>query len=394
MNIWVIARSYPTKGNSLRGSFELEQAKMLAKRGHNVTYLALVFHHKNKVKKWGYCTWKEEDITVCVQSQFYAPDRLHLHLKHFQQKKWEDFLERVEEESGQPDVIHVHYPSMITVPETIFAYQKAGVRIVATEHWSRVLNQKVDKYEKNQLKTYVENADAFLCVGGPLRDAVKAITNTSREIPVIPNVVPANFQRKNKSKRGIFSFVAVGRLAPVKQFDLLIEAYAKAFRAQENVRLTIVGGGGEEKRLRKLVKQYGLEESVVLTGTLSREKTAEIMAASEALVCSSKYETFGVPVIEAWACGLPVVITDGLGLLEFWQDGLGKVVSWKRADEMAEAMQKVYENYDQYDLKRISEYAKARFSEPVIYNRLMRIYGMSNKEPDADNFLEMDKTNV
>ena len=54
MNVWVIGRGYPTKFNSAKGSFEFEQAKMLAKEGCKVTYLALIFHPFKKIKKWGY----------------------------------------------------------------------------------------------------------------------------------------------------------------------------------------------------------------------------------------------------------------------------------------------------------------------------------------------------
>lgn len=390
MNIWVVARSYPLKSNSFRGSFELEQAKMLAKRGHNVVFLALIFHHKNKVKKWGYCTWKDEDITVFTQSQFYAPDRFHLHLKQFQQKKWETFLKRVENEVGRPDVIHVHYPTMITVPESILAYQKFGTRIIVTEHWSRVLTQKVDNYEKKQLKTYVENADAFLCVGGPLRDAVNALTHTNHEISLVPNVVSECFKPQDKGDRHGFSFIAVGRLAPMKQFDKAIEAYYKAFgNKNDHITLTIVGGGSEEKKLRQLISRYQLEKAVILTGSLNREETAEKVAQADALVCFSRLETFGVPVIEAWACGLPVIATDALCFLECWNEELGTIVSWTSVDEMAAAMKNLYENYDKYDSEQIAKFAKCQFSEDTVYMQLVDHYlGNKYEMPLTSNIIE------
>lgn len=85
MNIWVIGRGYPSWGG-INGSFELEQAKMLAKRGHKVIYLALVFHPYKKIKHWGYETWEEDGLNICVYSQIYMPVRMHFRMEGFQKK--------------------------------------------------------------------------------------------------------------------------------------------------------------------------------------------------------------------------------------------------------------------------------------------------------------------
>ena len=102
MNIWVIGRSYPIKQNKMRGSFELEQAKLLAKGGNKVTYIAAVFHPINKVKKWGLCTFNDELVHVFVDSILFAPERMHIHLRKFQGYIWRRLLKRVEKE--HPDV--------------------------------------------------------------------------------------------------------------------------------------------------------------------------------------------------------------------------------------------------------------------------------------------------
>ena len=161
----------------------------------------------------------------------------------------------------------------------------------------------------------------------------------------------------------------------ILQIDKAIEAYYKAFGNQnEQVKLTIVGGGPEEKKLRKLISIFRLERSVILTGTLNRDETATRVAQADALVCSSRLETFGVPVIEAWACGLPVVATDALGFLEYWNDGLGEIVSNSNVDEMAAAMRKMHVKYNQYRSKQILEFAYRNFSEEVVYSRLVALY--------------------
>ena len=90
------------------------------------------------------------------------------------------------------------------------------------------------------LKKIVEEAAEFVCVGYPLRDSVKELTGTSRELPVIPNMVSPLFHPANEQKTDdIFRFITVGRLVPMKRFNIVIDAFAKAFKDHENVQLLV-----------------------------------------------------------------------------------------------------------------------------------------------------------
>lgn len=378
MNIWVIARSYPIKKNKMRGSFELEQARLLANAGHNVTFLALIFHPVNKVKKWGYCTWKDGDIQVCTESIFFPPERMHIHSKLFQGRKWKNFLNRVEKENGIPDVIHIHYPGMVTIEDPVFEYQKKGAAVVVTDHWSKTLTNTMDNFQRKQLIQYAKRADAFLCVGEPLKRAVQEISNTDKEIQVVPNVVSSLFKPESKPKDSEkYNFIAVGRLVPLKQFDKVVSAFAETFKKQKHITLTIVGGGAESKILNELISRYGVADQVVLTGTLSREETAQRVALADSLVCYSTMETFGVPVIEAWACGKPAIASNTLGFLEYWRDDLGYVVPWDDTESLKRAMMDIYKKRNQYDAEKIAQFAQDNFGEEKLCNTLSEIYGQA-----------------
>lgn len=103
----------------------------------------------------------------------------------------------MERENGIPDIIHVHYPSNITVADTILSYKEYGVKIICTEHWSQVLNNNIDKYELNQLKKYVKYSDTFLSVSKSLKDSITKLT-MSDNIEILPNMVnkTSKFQKK------------------------------------------------------------------------------------------------------------------------------------------------------------------------------------------------------
>ncbi len=375
MKIWVIGRSYPEPKNDMKGSFEFEQAQLLAKKGNQVTYLAVVFHPFKRIKKWGYASWEENGIKVCTYSQFYALERMKLRWKWFQELRWRELLNLVEKEGGTPDVIHIHYPSMITEPDVILPYRNKGTRIVFTEHWTHVLTNELDSHERAQLTKYANEADTLICVGEPLKESLIHITGTGKTVNVVPNVVSSYFKPiyKNKSSSE-FIFVVSGRIVPHKQFDGIIKAFASAFKGDDSKKLILIGGGKQLEYLKKLAKNSGVADQTEFTGVLSREEVAKRTAAADCLVCFSRLETFGVPVIEAWACGIPAIGTDSLGFLEYYNDSLGYIVRHDSVDELAKAMEKVAARKDSYSKEYISNFAKENFGGEAVYEMLIKAY--------------------
>lgn len=375
MVIWVIGRGYPTKQNSARGSFELEQAKLLASRGHQVAYLSVTLHPYKKIRKWGSCSFTEDGVEIFSCSVPFLPERLNLHPKKLLKVLWDRELAAVLAQTGMPDVIHLHYPAMNTVPESVLPYQQRGAKLVTTEHWTKVLTLSLDAYEKKQLKVYTRKADAVLCVGDPLISSIQQMAGVARDIRVVPNMYPKLFclpESRQKSER--FEFIAVGRLVPVKQMYETVDAFTASFSGNENVHLTIVGGGSEFKRIQTRIAQLGMQSQITMTGMLKREDTAAHVKQADALVCFSRLETFGVPVIEAWACGKPVIASDALGFLEYWQDGLGEIVNQHDVDALSKAMQRLYERREQFDPEFISQFAERNFNEAAVYQKLMDVY--------------------
>lgn len=382
MKIWIIGRSYPTPQNKMRGSFELEQAKMLAKHGHNVTYLAVILHPVNKVKKWGFVYFEDDAIQVYTDSIFWTPERMHIHPKLLLKKSWSTLFSKAESEQGMPDVIHIHYPGMNGNPAVVAEYKQRGAKIVTTEHWTKVLTDSMDAYQRKQLIDFSEIADEILCVGEPLKKAIQSITHTEKEIKIVPNVVSDLFlPSANKERKKEYHFIAVGRLAPVKQMDLIAETFAKTFREVPDVFLDIVGDGSERKKIERIIRQYHMSKQIHLTGTLSREDTAQKVSRSDCLICFSRLETFGVPVIEAWACGIPVIASDALGFLEYWGNELGCVVPSGNTGELSKAMKQIREQ--RFDRAYIHNFARKYFSEETVYNLLMENYSSSRPEPVA-----------
>lgn len=132
--------------------------------------------------------------------------------------------------------------------------------------------------------------------------------------------------------------VAAGRLVPVKRYDLIIQAFARVAAAHPDWQLRIYGKGEEQAALRRLIESLGLWNNVFLMGAATPME-AEWVKGSIG-VAASNFEPFGMTIVEAMRCGLPVVSTDcPYGPGEIIKDGVdGRLVPVDDADALGEAL--------------------------------------------------------
>ncbi|PJN05766.1 glycosyl transferase [Streptomyces sp. CB01635] len=125
-------------------------------------------------------------------------------------------------------------------------------------------------------------------------------------IEAVPNPVPApGVEPADGSGKWV---VAAGRLAPVKRYDLLVRAFDQVRAERPDWRLRIYGSGKQKDKLRALIDDLGLYNHVFLMGP-AHPIEPEWAKGSIAAVTSS-LESFGMTIVEAMRCGLPVVATD------------------------------------------------------------------------------------
>jgi glycosyltransferase involved in cell wall biosynthesis len=131
--------------------------------------------------------------------------------------------------------------------------------------------------------------------------------------------------------------LAVGRLTAQKDFPTLLRAFAHV-RAECEARLIILGEGEEREALQSLVRKLGLEEAVSLPGFVANPYA--FMARSRLFILSSRWEGLPTVLIEALACGVPVVATDcPNGPREILQEGrFGQLVPMGNAEALAQAI--------------------------------------------------------
>lgn len=159
-----------------------------------------------------------------------------------------------------------------------------------------------------------KKARAVIANSQGLRElALESHPNT--DIEVIPNGVDIDLFKPNQDsdseKKEQFTIVSVGRLIERKGFDLVIHA----LRGMSDVRLVIVGEGPEKERLVKLAKD--LSVNVTFLGMVEHDEMAKVYQGADMFILASKNEGMSNAMLEAMACGLPVVTSDVGGVQEF-----------------------------------------------------------------------------
>jgi glycosyltransferase involved in cell wall biosynthesis len=127
-----------------------------------------------------------------------------------------------------------------------------------------------------------------------------------------------------------------------------------------------------------MIKEYSLQlkhqENIRFTGVLEGQQLIDELASGDFLVLSSNYETQGVVLLEAFACGLPVVSTNVGGIPEIVNESNGILVPPQDPEKLAEAMETMLQTYQNYDAMALREGVIKKFSNETVGKLLNSIY--------------------
>lgn len=182
---------------------------------------------------------------------------------------------------------------------------------------------------KSWIKALYNRADQIVAVSEYVKnDLSKEYGIRDKKIVAIPNisVLYESIQEDLPWKYGSKAIVSVGRLDPIKQHDRMIRAFSYVSKRQPEARLLLVGGGNQINYLQSVCKKMQMENSVVFIGEST--DVGYYLQHARAFVMSSRVDGFPNAMVEAMACGVPVITTDSRG-------GCGEIVGKVRsADEI------------------------------------------------------------
>jgi teichuronic acid biosynthesis glycosyltransferase TuaC len=152
---------------------------------------------------------------------------------------------------------------------------------------------------------------------------------------------------KNPITKGKINLICVGYMDYVKGQDILIQAMTKLDKRFE---LTLIGNGTLRLKLEQMVRDLKLEKRVFFIGFKAPEKLASFYHAADIFCLASRSEGFGISILEAMACGLPVVGSDAGGIPEKIITGKnGYIAQAENVNDFAEKIKKASETKWDHD---------------------------------------------
>lgn len=191
-------------------------------------------------------------------------------------------------------------------------------------------------YDRVVGRRMVAEASGHVAVAGNELERFAAYGVDPADVVVIPNgvtVQPAVDPEASRRRLGVESplLLFLGRLAPIKGPDLLLEAFLGHREALDGWQLAFAGpDDGLEADLRRRVDAAGAGGRVRFLGFVDAERKRQALAAADLVVIPSRREAMSIVVLEAGAAGRPVLLTDRCGLPEVAEVGGGWVVAASR----------------------------------------------------------------
>lgn len=174
----------------------------------------------------------------------------------------------------------------------------------------------------------------------------KLINNlkVNKKITVILNGINFNKIQKIKPVKPISDIIFAGRLLGYKNIDTLVKAVKLIKKTRPKIKCLIIGDGPEKNRLEALTKKIGLEKNIKFLGFIENHNNVfSLMKSSKVFVSPSSREGFGIVVIEANACGIPVITTNHKdnAARDLIEEGKNGFVCQLNKEEIAERITKI-----------------------------------------------------
>lgn len=279
------------------------------------------------------------------------------------------------------DLIHANfgYPDGVVAARLAARYK---VPFIITEHAAWI--PWIENYPKvRQMTVAAASRSSFhTAVSSFARDTISRFTGESERLKVIPNGVDTGAFRPNANVELVKpnQILYVGLTRRVKGIDILLAAMRRLVIEKPEIKLVLVGGGiyrdyqSHDIELRRMAEEYGLGKNIEFAGIKTPPEVARYMRESALLVLPSRTETFGAVLIEALACGTPVVATKCGGPEDFINDSVGRLVEKENPNALADAILEVVSKRDQFDPAGLSEFASSNYSWDRIAGQMVDLY--------------------
>ncbi len=328
---------------------------------------------------------ERDDVDVTVISP--APNELPGHIRRFgftqragrhllfslaasaSARRWarELRLDVLHVNGGPGGVLLLTRPGVPTVYSVYHTYDQVA-RLTPGQRWKAAL-------ARIERAAY-QRADRIIASTPSTAAAIRDALGATPPFDVIPCGVDFDAFRPAAARRDERTVLFVGRLDVRKNPQLAVRAFARVVARQPGTRLVIVGRGSLEPALRDLVRQLGIEASVIFERFVDQQRLVEWYNRATVVVVPSLFEGFGLSAAEAQACGACVVATDSDGLRDVVAGGETGVLVPGREDALADAVVELLADPERRDRigAAAARHARTAYAWPAITGRYVAAY--------------------
>lgn len=294
-------------------------ANAMVKNGHEVHLMTM---HDEKVDKL------DQRITI---HRLNIPAPLGYYLNVLQAK---NIIRKL-----QPDVLHVHYATGYGTLSRLINYRPTLLSVWGSDVY---LFPYESKHKKKILERNLQAVDYLSSTSIDMKRQTKEFSQ-DKPVDVVPFGIDIDdFYPVELDSHDTIVIGTVKKLDPIYGIDLLLKAVASLLtylreneltHLADQVRLRIVGEGPQESELRKLANDLQIGSITEFVGLIPNDRVPKYLSNMDIFVALSRSESFGVAVLEASACELPVVVSNVGGLPEVVAEGkTGYVVATDHMD--------------------------------------------------------------
>ncbi len=382
-HVLVLPSWYPSPDAPRHGTFFRDQAHALHDAGYRVGVVAPAvagLTKRRRMNRPGLRTTRDLDGAIATYRRVGLPL-----LPNYPQRNARAWLrtgralfDAYVRDCGMPDLIHAHS----ALYAGVLAHRlkrRYGVPYAVTEHHTAFVRGRLRRWTQSWVKEAFAMADARLVVSPQLGAVLTAqFSDSFCPWQVVPNILDSLFEQPIDQKptrhSDQISFLCVANFQLKKAQHLLISAFAHRFGGDTSVRLRFGGRGAKEPDCRSLARDLGVADQVKFLGQLDRASVRREMLAADVFVLPSFTETFGVVVIEALACGTPVIATRCGGPESIVDDRSGVLVLPGDVGALAEALDWMRRERGRFDPQVLHERCVGRYSRAAVAGQISSVY--------------------
>lgn len=276
----------------------------------------------------------------------------------------------------KPDLVHANvlHNNMLFA---VYLKKKFKIPFVITEHWTAYQENASDAHGalwRFFAKFIANQSSAVLPVSQNLKKGLLAL-GVKKPINVISNVINTEVFKLNvnEQKNSIFTFLHVSSLVERKNPDKIIRTAKRLHDKGYQFQLSI--GGNDPKNIQTQINELSASSYISTFGLLTLEGVAKKMQESHALVLFSENETQGCVLVEANACGIPVISSNVGGVPEFVNEKSGILVKKDDEEDLYRAMEDVLLQKVKFEsAENLHNEIKEKYSPKIIGDSFSKVY--------------------